>query len=73
MNEAVPDDRSGKLSDAIAEQLEKKGLWRRAAGRWLVVLDGIADEKLREGVALRRNYCQHMASDIKPDTRFSDA
>nr|DAY62029.1 MAG TPA: PerC transcriptional activator [Caudoviricetes sp.] len=71
MNDVVSDDCSGKLSDVIAEQLEQKGLWRRAAGRWLVVLDGIADEKLREAVALRRNYCQRMAAGIKPDTRLS--
>lgn len=55
---------SGKypVADKQAENLEKKGLWRRAAMRWLAVLDDAADEKIREGAMFRRNYCQRMAT-----------
>lgn len=59
-----------KLTDATAEQLEKRGLWRRAARRWLDVLDSTGDEKLREAAALRRNHCQRMAAGAKPDSRL---
>ncbi|WP_115152507.1 PerC family transcriptional regulator [Leclercia adecarboxylata] len=43
--------------DVLAEELEGKGLYRRAASRWLVVLEQCADEKDREWVALRRGRC----------------
>lgn len=61
-----------KLVDNAAEQLEKRGLWRRAARRWLDVLDSTGDEKLREAAALRRNHCQRMAAGAKPDTRIAE-
>lgn len=59
-----------KLADETAERLEKRGLWRRAARRWLDVMDCTTDEKLREAAALRRNHCQRMATGVKLDTRF---
>ncbi|HCN96091.1 MAG TPA: PerC family transcriptional regulator [Leclercia sp.] len=46
-----------RVSDLLAEELEGKGLYRRAASRWLVVLEQCADEKDREWVALRRARC----------------
>ena len=61
-----------KLDDPLAELLEKRGLWRRAARRWLDVMDGVIDEKLRDAAVLRRNHCQRMASGEKPDSRLMD-
>lgn len=46
-----------RVRDLLAEELEGKGLYRRAASRWLVVLEQCADEKDREWVALRRGRC----------------
>lgn len=46
-----------RVRDVLAEELEGKGLYRRAASRWLVVLEQCADEKDREWVALRRGRC----------------
>ncbi|HHJ4233277.1 PerC family transcriptional regulator [Citrobacter freundii] len=46
-----------RVRDVLAEELEHKGLYRRAASRWLVVLEQCADEKDREWVALRRIHC----------------
>ena len=58
-----------QISDALAESLEKRGLWRRAASRWLVVLDAAQDEKTREKAMFRRSYCNHMAAkpEINPE------
>ena len=61
-----------QVSDHPAEKLEKRGLWRRAATRWLDVLDNATDEKTREAAMLRRNYCQRMAAGVKPDTRYAE-
>ncbi|MDK9605514.1 PerC family transcriptional regulator [Lelliottia wanjuensis] len=60
------------LTDEIAEALEKKGLWRRAAARWLAVLDNALDEKTREAASIRRNYCSRMATGAKPDSRMGE-
>ncbi|MBM7354498.1 PerC family transcriptional regulator [Lelliottia amnigena] len=60
------------MEDPLAEQLEKRGLWRRAAQRWLHVMDNAIDEKLRDAAVLRRNHCQRMASGAKPDARLMD-
>ncbi len=46
-----------RVNDLLAEELEGKGMYRRAAYRWLVVLEQCADEKDREWVALRRARC----------------
>lgn len=46
-----------RVRDVLAEELEGKGLYRRAASRWLAVLEQCADEKDREWVALRRGRC----------------
>ncbi|MDK9365756.1 PerC family transcriptional regulator [Lelliottia wanjuensis] len=54
-NKGMPD----KVIDSVAEKLEASGLWRRAAARWLVVMDdaGHTDAQ-REWIRLRRKYCQ---------------
>ncbi|ELJ4218289.1 PerC family transcriptional regulator [Salmonella enterica] len=49
------------MVDETAEKLEQRGLWRRAARRWLDVLHSVTDEKLQEAAVLRRNHCQSMA------------
>lgn len=46
-----------RVRDVLAEELEGKGLYRRAASRWLIVMEQCVDEKDREWVALRRGRC----------------
>ncbi|PWI77135.1 PerC family transcriptional regulator [Enterobacter sp. CGMCC 5087] len=43
--------------DNIAERLESAGLWRRAAVRWLDVLQICETDRQREWVCRRRYYC----------------
>lgn len=50
-----------RVSDSKAETLEAKGLYRRAASRWLEVMELCTDEKDREWVALRRVRCVEQA------------
>ncbi len=40
-----------KLEDSIAESLEERGLWHRAARRWLAVMDGSKNDAERELIA----------------------
>ena len=50
---------SNEVSDGIAEKLEAAGLWRRAAARWLVVMNGVKHtDAQREWIRQRRKYCQ---------------
>lgn len=71
MTETVSANEARKLTDATAERLEEKGLWRRAATRWLEVmyLPGCTD-KDRASAAVRRNHCQRMATGSKPLSHF---
>lgn len=47
------------VQDRIAEKLESAGLWRRAAARWLAVMDRLEySDGQREWIRLRRKYCQ---------------
>ena len=62
-----------KLEDSIAESLEKRGLWHRAARRWLSVMDATADEVIREMIARRREHCMSMAADLPPDRRRAES
>ncbi|WP_332628309.1 PerC family transcriptional regulator [Citrobacter sp. ESBL3] len=39
------------VSNVIAEKLEDAGLWRRAAARWLAVMDRCETDAQREGSA----------------------
>ncbi|MGJ3448678.1 PerC family transcriptional regulator [Enterobacter sp. PTB] len=45
------------VSDAIAEKLEDAGLWRRAAARWLAVMDRCETDAQREWVSQKRRAC----------------
>jgi hypothetical protein len=45
------------VSDAIAEKLENAGLWRRAAARWLAVMDRCETDVQREWVSQKRRAC----------------
>ncbi len=45
------------VSDKKAEELETKGLYRRAASRWLEVFDNCDTEAGREWNRSRRNQC----------------
>ncbi|KTR46874.1 peptide chain release factor H [Pantoea ananatis] len=61
-----------KLEDSIAESLEQRGLWHRAARRWLTVMDGSKDDVERELIARRREHCLNMAADIPPEGRRAE-
>ncbi|WP_373225105.1 PerC family transcriptional regulator [Enterobacter cloacae complex sp. ESBL7] len=45
------------VNDAIAEKLENAGLWRRAAARWLAVMDRCDTDAQREWVSQKRQAC----------------
>jgi len=62
-----------KLEDIIAESLEKRGLWHRAARRWLAVMDGSKDNAEREWIARRHEHCLSMAADLPPDGRRAES
>ncbi|WNU99107.1 PerC family transcriptional regulator [Enterobacter sp. DTU_2021_1002640_1_SI_PRY_ASU_LCPMC_013] len=61
-----------ELNDKLAEELENRGQWHRAARRWLVVLDNTMGDKAREAIARRREHCISMASSIPPDGRRAE-
>lgn len=44
-----------------AQRLEDAGLWRRAARRWLELLDKALDDDAREHIVRHRYYCLMMA------------
>lgn len=50
------------LNDRVAEALERAGLWRRAATRWLHIFDRVETDRARERIAQRREACLRMAS-----------
>ncbi|EBP0138584.1 PerC family transcriptional regulator [Salmonella enterica] len=56
------------IHDEKAEKLELAGLYRRAAARWLTVLDGCRDASSREWVARRRLWCPEQAETPRPLT-----
>ncbi|HBC1012591.1 TPA: PerC family transcriptional regulator [Escherichia coli] len=49
------------ITDSIAEELEAKGLYRRAATRWSEVLLLVDTDDEREKVIKRRDQCLSMA------------
>ncbi|MDR3104188.1 MAG: PerC family transcriptional regulator [Yokenella regensburgei] len=61
MPKTTPVDRI-LLQDNIAESLERAGLWRRAAARWLHIFDQVESDWARERVALRREACLLMST-----------
>lgn len=48
---------SGCVKDAVAEKLEDAGFWRRAAARWLVVMQKRCTDDELEWLCQRRRYC----------------
>ena len=52
------------VNDKTAEELEAKGLYRRAASRWLEVFDNCDSEAGREWIRYRRNQC--LAKRVRP-------
>ncbi len=52
--------------DEKAEELERAGLWRRAARRWLEVMDICSDTRVKEYIMIRRNQCLAIASEDIP-------
>ncbi|MCK8147049.1 PerC family transcriptional regulator [Citrobacter sedlakii] len=61
-----------ELKDKLAEELENRGQWYRAARRWLAVMDNASGEREREAIARRREHCISMASNIPPDRRRAE-
>ncbi|EGN0942147.1 TPA: PerC family transcriptional regulator [Escherichia coli] len=45
------------IKDSKAEELEARGLYRRAAARWAEVMAQVASDKERELAAKRRSEC----------------
>lgn len=56
------------IYDEKAEKLEQAGLYRRAAARWLTVLDQCRDVSSREWIARRRLWCTEQAETPRPVT-----
>lgn len=50
------------IHDSKAEELEAKGLYRRAAARWAEVMQRVNTDKEREQVAKRRAECIRKAA-----------
>lgn len=55
------------IKDSKAEELEARGLYRRAAARWAEVMSLVETDKLREKVAKRRAECIRKTE--RPPTR----
>lgn len=56
---------SKEVSDSAAEKLEAAGLSRRAAARWLVVMDRFEyTDAQREWLRQRRKYCQSRVTPV---------
>lgn len=58
------------MSDAVAEALEAAGLYRRAARRWLEVLDRCRDCDERAWLATRRSQCLEKARKSEPKAEY---
>ncbi|EBI1834468.1 PerC family transcriptional regulator [Salmonella enterica] len=56
--------------DAVAEALESAGLYRRAARRWLEVLDLCGDSEERAWLAARRSQCLGNARKPEPAAEY---
>ncbi|EDT8758865.1 PerC family transcriptional regulator [Salmonella enterica subsp. enterica serovar Braenderup] len=56
------------IHDEKAEKLEQAGFYRRAAVRWLTVLDNCRDAISREWVTRHRLWCLQQAETRRPLT-----
>ncbi|HAT1685254.1 TPA: PerC family transcriptional regulator [Klebsiella oxytoca] len=58
VSEVSRHERSGEVTgDAVAMALEQAGLYRRAARRWLEVLDSCSSGEVCDWLAARRHQC----------------
>lgn len=71
MIESVSINEALTITDEVAEILENKGLWRRAATRWLEVMYYQTD-RTRVAAAVRRNNCQRMINGMKRGSNIQD-
>ncbi|KHE02858.1 peptide chain release factor H [Pantoea stewartii] len=62
-----------KPEDSTAQPLEQRGLWHRAARRWLTVMDGTGDDTERGMIARRHEHCLSMAANLPPDGRRAES
>lgn len=60
----------GVMSDVVAGALEAAGLYRRAARRWLEVLDRCRDCEQRAWLATRRSQCLEKARKPEPKAEY---
>ena len=59
-----------EIKDAVAEKLELAGLWRRAAARWLEVMQLCKTDTEREQARRRRNQCLSSVSRPAPEGKL---
>ncbi|MDU1708854.1 MAG: PerC family transcriptional regulator [Klebsiella pneumoniae] len=62
-----------RIRDSIAERLEACGLYRRAASRWIEVMQRCLDDEDREWIRHHRNQCLKKAQrPPAPKEEFAD-
>ena len=61
---------SETIHDVVAEKLENAGLWRRAAARWLDVMQVCKTDTGRELARRRRNQCLANVSRPVPEGKL---
>ncbi|PWI81099.1 PerC family transcriptional regulator [Enterobacter sp. CGMCC 5087] len=61
---------SETIHDMVAEKLENAGLWRRAAARWLEVMQLCKTDTEREQARRRRNQCLASVSRPAPEGKL---
>ena len=68
MNNSTPKNRT--ISDATAEELESRGLWRRAARRWQDVMITLEKDSHRQLAVMRARECIRKAKRPIPESRI---
>lgn len=59
------------VKDKVAQKLEESALWRRAAARWLDVMQhGLLSDEQREWIGQRRKYCLSRVLPVVPAERL---
>ncbi|EPO6052019.1 PerC family transcriptional regulator, partial [Escherichia coli] len=62
--------KSRTISDATAEELESRGLWRRAARRWQDVMITLEKDSHRQLAVMRARECIRKAKRPIPESRI---
>ncbi|WP_308455477.1 PerC family transcriptional regulator [Klebsiella pneumoniae] len=71
--ESIRGARWMRIRDSIAERLEACGLYRRAASRWIEVMQRCLDDEDREWIRHHRNLCLKKAQrPPAPKEEFAD-